>query len=77
MPQLSLYLSEITHTKIVQAAKRENKSISSCASEHLEDALTSNGCPPGYFEYWTNPENGIDIEVPPEVVIPDAPREEL
>ena len=76
MPQLSLYLDETTHQSVVTAANRENKSLSAWAREHLLEAATPKGWPPGYFEFLESVD--VDIERPEQPQFSDdSPRESL
>lgn len=49
MPQVSLYVPEKALKKYAAAARRERKSVSNWAREHLDEAVASNW-PKDYFK---------------------------
>ena len=70
MASLTIYLDKDTLTAVEKAARREAKSVSSWAREHLAEASQENvGWPEGYFEAIEG-FGGTEIEVPPEVDVP-------
>lgn len=50
MAQLTLYLDAETEEKVRAAARREKKSLSRWAGEHLARAAGGGNWPKGYFE---------------------------
>lgn len=70
MATLTIYLDDETLDSVTAAAKRENKSVSGWAREHLKEAAKpSKGWPEGYFEKiksWGE----SDLEAPEEIPIP-------
>lgn len=70
MATLTIYLDEETLGSVAAAARREKKSVSGWAREHLKEAAKpAKGWPVGYFEQimsWGE----SDIEEPGEIPIP-------
>ena len=70
MASLSIYLDKDTLKAVEAAAKRDGKSVSGWAREHLAEAsLVKKGWPDGYFETIAG-FGGTEIEEPPEVAVP-------
>ena len=70
MASLTIYLDKHTLKEVEAAAKRDGKSVSGWAREHLAEASrTTKGWPDGYFETIAG-FGGSEIEEPPEVAVP-------
>ena len=67
MASLTIYLDKDTLMAVEKAARREAKSVSKWAREHLAEASSEKvGWPDGYFEAIAA-FGGTEIEIPPEV----------
>ena len=70
MASLTIYLDKDTLKAVEKAARKESKSVSSWAREHLAQASQEEvGWPEGYFETIAG-FGGTEIEEPSEVDIP-------
>jgi len=70
MASLTIYLDKDTLMAVEKAARREAKSVSRWAREHLAEAsLEKAGWPDGYFEAIAA-FGGTGIEIPSEVEVP-------
>ena len=70
MASLTIYLDRDTLKEVEAAAKREGKSVSGWAREHLAEASrTTKGWPDSYFETIAD-FGGTELEEPPEVAVP-------
>ena len=70
MASLTIYMDQDTLSAVETAARREAKSVSRWAREHLAEAsLEKAGWPDGYFEAIAA-FGGTEMEVPSEVEMP-------